>query len=89
MTMVTLKIRSRVFFIFECSFVVCRNFIQNKLFSKNLSGIPFMSNRLNHDQVRHISRSDLVPTVCKGYQQMTLAGISFNFTFGLCMKQNQ
>ena len=48
-----------------------------------------MSNRLNHDQVRHIARPDLVPTVCKCYQQMTLAGISFNFTFGLCMKQNQ
>ena len=34
-----------------------------------------MSNRLNHDQVRQIPRPDLVPTVCKCYQQMTLAGI--------------
>ena len=47
--------------------------------SKNLAGIPSeCQNSLDPDQAGEMSGLACVPTVCKDYQQMTLAGKELN-----------
>ena len=60
------------------AFVLSTDFFQNKLFRKNISGIPSEC-QTDWIQIKPDILSGLiwVQTVCKGYQQTTLVGKEF------------
>ena len=69
---------------FACFFVVCGFFLFKLTLSKNLSGIPLVSNSLAPDQVQHFVGPDPSPNCLQRLSKSLLVGKELNNCYIKC-----